>query len=211
MNKIYYLESVIHDKVIRWNTDRLCGEFTGHRWIPRTKAIHAELSLICAWINSWVYTRKDGELRCNRAHYDVIVMAHFKMSMCYTNLFQTKCFGICTFLNHNLNTWKYMCNKLWVTLDMDFNGWCDSAMVFTSDAVSSENQCRIASGLTRKSPFTITHTLSHLLHASLCPGHTDLVKTISRLHFAIVVKDSLFRLTIVTSPQLTWCQANARY
>ena len=27
-----------------------------------------------AWINSWVYNREAGDLRCLRAHYDVIVM-----------------------------------------------------------------------------------------------------------------------------------------
>ena len=31
-----------HDDVIKWNnfrvTDLLCGEFTGHRWIPLKKA-----------------------------------------------------------------------------------------------------------------------------------------------------------------------------
>ena len=31
-------------------------------------------SLICVWINSWVNTREAGDLRCHRAHYDVIVM-----------------------------------------------------------------------------------------------------------------------------------------
>ena len=31
-------------------------------------------SFICAWINSWVNNREAGDLRCHRAHYDVIVM-----------------------------------------------------------------------------------------------------------------------------------------
>ena len=30
--------------------------------------------LICAWINGWVNSIKSGDLRCHRAHYDVIVM-----------------------------------------------------------------------------------------------------------------------------------------
>ena len=34
-------------------------------------------SLICAWINGWVNNRKTGDLRRNRAHYDVIVMFPF--------------------------------------------------------------------------------------------------------------------------------------
>ena len=54
-------------------TGPLCGEFTGHRWISRTKATGEELSLICAWINVWVNNRQAGDLRRHRAHYDVIV------------------------------------------------------------------------------------------------------------------------------------------
>ena len=38
---------LLHDEVIRWKhcrvTGPLCGEFTGHRWIPLTKASYAEL------------------------------------------------------------------------------------------------------------------------------------------------------------------------
>ena len=53
-------------------TGLLCGKFTG------TGEFHAErpvirsfISLICAWINSWVNTSAAGDLRRNRAHYDV--------------------------------------------------------------------------------------------------------------------------------------------
>ena len=58
-------------------TGPLCGEFTGHRWIPRTKA--SDMELYCflwsvPWINSWVNNREAGDLICHRAHYDVIVM-----------------------------------------------------------------------------------------------------------------------------------------
>ena len=41
-------------------TGPLCGEFTGHRWIPHTKASDAELWCFffnCAWINGWVNNR----------------------------------------------------------------------------------------------------------------------------------------------------------
>ena len=58
-------------------TGPLCGEFTGHRWIPRTKASDAELWCFlwsAPWINGWVNNHKAGDLRCHRAHYDVIVM-----------------------------------------------------------------------------------------------------------------------------------------
>ena len=68
-------------------TGPLCGELTGRRspvagrrWIPRSKASHAELwcSVIFDWINSWVNNRGAGDLRRHRAHYDTIVMTYFK-------------------------------------------------------------------------------------------------------------------------------------
>ena len=67
--------------------DPLCGEFTGHRWIPLTKASDAELwwFFICAWINGWVNNREAGDVRRHRAHYDVTVML-FTLSLEYTSL-----------------------------------------------------------------------------------------------------------------------------
>ena len=47
-------------------------ESTGHRWIPLTKVSKAEL-----WYpkkNGWVNNRDAGDLRRQRAHYDVTVM-----------------------------------------------------------------------------------------------------------------------------------------
>ena len=72
--------SVNHDDVIKWKHlcgKHLCGELTGPRWIPHTKASDAELwcSLICVWINDWVNNGETGDLRRYRAHYDVIVMS----------------------------------------------------------------------------------------------------------------------------------------
>ena len=37
----YHLLSLEHDDDIKWNHFRVTGEFTGHRWIPRTKASDA--------------------------------------------------------------------------------------------------------------------------------------------------------------------------
>ena len=59
-------------------TGLLCGEFTGLRWIPRTKASDAKLwcfFFICAWINGWVNDREAGDLRRHLAHYDITVMS----------------------------------------------------------------------------------------------------------------------------------------
>ena len=58
-------------------TGPLCGEFTGHRRIPRTKGSDAELWCFlwsAPWINGWVNNREAGDLRRYRIHYDVIVM-----------------------------------------------------------------------------------------------------------------------------------------
>ena len=42
-------------------------------------------SLICAWINNWVNNHEAGDLRCHRAHYDVIVMTTLYLD--YTALY----------------------------------------------------------------------------------------------------------------------------
>ena len=71
----------------------LCGEFTGHRWIPRTKAIDAELLCFiwsAPWINGWVNNREAGDLWRHRAHYDVIVMFYWtawSSLMCHGSLY----------------------------------------------------------------------------------------------------------------------------
>ena len=58
-------------------TGHLCGEFTG----PRLNSPHRGqwrgalmFSVTCVWINGWVNNREAGDLRRNRAHYDVTVM-----------------------------------------------------------------------------------------------------------------------------------------
>ena len=54
-------------------TGLLCGEFTGHRWIPRTKASDVFFDLHRKK-NSWVNSREAGDLRRHCAHYDITVM-----------------------------------------------------------------------------------------------------------------------------------------
>ena len=48
-------------------TGLLCGEFTGHRWITRTKASDAEFHDFCAFTNNWANNGDAGYLRrhCN--------------------------------------------------------------------------------------------------------------------------------------------------
>ena len=77
-------------------TGPLCGEFTGHRWIPITKANDTEIwcfFFICAWIKGWVNKREAGDSRRHRAHYDVTAMFSFRLqSMAVTWRACTKCF-----------------------------------------------------------------------------------------------------------------------
>ena len=62
-------------------TDPLCGDITGHRWIPHTMVSDADLGffIIYIWIKAWVNNREAGDLRHHRAHCDAIVicMLHF--------------------------------------------------------------------------------------------------------------------------------------
>ena len=70
-----------HDDVIKWK------HFP--RYWPFVRGIHRSpvnsphkgqwrgalmFSMICVWINGWVNISEAGDLRCHRAHYDVIVM-----------------------------------------------------------------------------------------------------------------------------------------
>ena len=72
-------------------TDHLCGEFTGHRWISYTKGQWRGalmFSLIYTWINSLVNSREAGDLRRQRAHYDVTVMCAVVNVVCHMTAIQ---------------------------------------------------------------------------------------------------------------------------
>ena len=62
-----------------------CGEFTGHLWIPLTKASEEELwcSLWSApeQTNAWAKNRDAADLRRHRTRYDAIVMLHNNITM----------------------------------------------------------------------------------------------------------------------------------
>ena len=55
-------------------TGPLCGEITGHQWIPLTKASDVELWCFLWFALDWVNNREAGALRCHRTHYDINVM-----------------------------------------------------------------------------------------------------------------------------------------
>ena len=74
---VYYIMMTSSNGNIFRVTGPLCGDFTGHRWIPLTKASGAELWCFL-WFapeqTVWVNIRDAGDLRRHRAHYDVTVM-----------------------------------------------------------------------------------------------------------------------------------------
>ena len=93
-NSIWFNFNIKHVRWQQWNIQPNCTERGNHddviKWkhFPRywsfLQGIHPHkgqwrralmFSLICAQINSWVNNGEAGDLRCNRAHYDVIVMA----------------------------------------------------------------------------------------------------------------------------------------
>ena len=59
-------------------TGPLCGEFTGDRWLPHTKASDVELWCflwsVPEWTSGCANNRDASDLRCHRAHYDITVM-----------------------------------------------------------------------------------------------------------------------------------------
>ena len=76
----------IHDDVIKWK------HFL-HYW-PFVRGVHRSpvnslhkgqwrgalmFSLICAWLNSWINNGEAGDLRRNRAHYDITIMLWHKI------------------------------------------------------------------------------------------------------------------------------------
>ena len=68
-------------------TGPLCGEFTGQRWIPLTKASDAELWCFLwsvPWTNGWVNNGEAGDLRRHCVHYGVTVMDIF--NRCYLKM-----------------------------------------------------------------------------------------------------------------------------
>ena len=81
--RVWWHADYLHDGVIKWK------HFP--RYWPFVRGIHRGpvnsphkgqwrgawmFSLICVWINGWVNNREAGDLRRNRAHYNVTVMTY---------------------------------------------------------------------------------------------------------------------------------------
>ena len=72
--------------------------------------------------------------------------------------------------------------------------WCDLPMIFTNDEVTSENHWN-HSHVTKRMHYYISYALFCVLNTQFRWKQSSIP------HFAIVAKDGLFSLSIVTSPQ----------
>ena len=81
----YLIESLttltfFHDDVIKWKRFPLYWPLVGLHWSPVISRHKGQwrgaliLSLICAWIKSWINDRDAGDLRRHPAHYGDVVM-----------------------------------------------------------------------------------------------------------------------------------------
>ena len=76
-----------HDDVVKWKPFPrywpLCGEFTGDRWIPLTKASDRALMFSLDWINDWLNNREAGNLRRHRnsTSYRNTILSCFYLSV----------------------------------------------------------------------------------------------------------------------------------
>ena len=100
-------------------TGPLCGELTGHRWIPLTKASDAEIWFFLwsvPWINGWVNNREAGDLRRHRVHYDAIVMELADASRCHEISGHLRVFVVKGFLPHGVPStcivWAWIDNDI---------------------------------------------------------------------------------------------------
>ena len=147
----------------------LCGEFTGHRWIPRTKASGEKLwcflwSLI--WTNSWANNENAGDLRRHRALYDVIVRRNSRRSCGILSGIQTSTSGRKysisvnqSLLHPNQNKISNRDTKSMVSFRYFVAMWLD---YFTSPWHSPTISCR--KGCARNRQYLSGHTTSFWRH-----------------------------------------------
>ena len=103
--------------------------------------------------------------------------------------------------------WRIMHELPWITIFC--HEWGNSAMIVTSDEVTSENHCRIASRVTKQSLFTVKNVLFYFLHAILC--HEDTNPLSSSAHFVIVAKGGLSDRALWRHHNWSVTSANAKY
>ena len=95
-------------------TGPLRGEFTGTRWIPRTKASDAELW----WVfylclnKRWVNNGEAGDLRRYLAHYEVTVMLRPQITRNHVIYYVRFAFLWSLVVSHNQGPQKYKAYKV---------------------------------------------------------------------------------------------------
>ena len=110
----------MHDDVIKWkHFSRYWPVVRGIHWSPVNSPHKGQwcgalmVSLICAWITSWVNNREVDDLRRHRGHYDVTLMD-------------------CLFENYNELTLIYGCVDILWHLPLELH-------IYVSDMMTSSN------------------------------------------------------------------------
>ena len=112
-------------------TGLLCWEFTDHRWIPLTKASNVKLWFsICAWTNGCVNHRDAGDLRHQRAHYDVTVMGR---PSCWLSVIRKKCLQVHPGENFYFKWFNF--NSTWISYHMPNEVLSDLIHTFETSTV----------------------------------------------------------------------------
>ena len=147
-------QRLVRDCNTEWTKHRLTsplwGEPTCARWIPMMTSSNGNIfrvtgplrgplifSLICAWINGWVYNRGAGDLRCYLSYYDVIEMLQYKFSDVESVSMSRHCHVRCSntlttkskmanktvlvFMNYMVQLQKYIEYKKWSSHNMYLN------------------------------------------------------------------------------------------
>ena len=121
-----------HDDVSKWKHFPRYWPFVRgiHQWpvnSPHKGQWRGALmfSLICAWLNGWVNNREAVDLRCHRAHHDVIVMqVQHRTSPRFVSWTQISWTVFCSELISQLSNpfeiicrqRQYRCRALWKTV-----------------------------------------------------------------------------------------------
>ena len=140
-------------------TGHLCGEFTGPRWIPHTKASDAEFWCFL-WSTPKVNNREAGDVRRQHGHYDVIVMVSNKSQTLPLK-------GSCTLITRA----SYGVPRVWFWRAVTAK--CGHAYQKQLLGAGTSNICSLYGGFTilvelPKWVFVISHFLVCKQHASFC-------------------------------------------
>ena len=99
-------------------TGPLCGEFTGHQWIPLPRPVMQSFDVICAWTNGWVNNHDTSDLRRHCTHYGVTVMNTVIFLSVRHHLFKVLHYVLCNIIQVIDESRKTNCFYIWHTCNV---------------------------------------------------------------------------------------------